>query len=196
MNKTPNTLEVFKETDERTEWDDLENAESPAREDIDVKAVMDSVEVPELDLPDDDTTAETSAESTYAATNQEIYDSLFNRLNKEIFTSENNGNSLETTKSRSDIRDILIDVHLTNELNTQNGEPEIPLTTAIERRKALYDQKYELYQKLGDTERAKENIRLSTRTTELIGYADSAKKSIEDHKNPESNYNQLASQFK
>lgn len=196
MNKTPNTLEVFKETDEHTEWDDLENAESPAREDIDVKAVMDSVEVPELDLPDDDTAAETSAESTYAATDQEIYDSLFNQLSKEIFTSINNGNSPETTKSRSDIRDILIDVHLTNELNTQNGEPEIPLTTAIERRKALYDQKYELYQKLGDTERAKENIRLSTRTTELIGYADSAKKSIEDHKNPESNYNQLASQFK
>lgn len=196
-NKSPESnSEQFNETREYTEWDTLEGAESPAAEKVNVKAIMDSVEVPELNFPDDDTPESTETSPEYAATNKEIYDSVFTQLSRDIFVGENNGNPPEVIKAKADTRDILIDIHLTNMLNVENGEPEIPLTTAIEQRKAVYDQKVELYQKLGDTERAKENINLSTRATELISYTNAAKKNIEDHKDPNSNYNQLANQFK
>lgn len=196
--KTLETLDTINETDEPvTGWEGLANAESPAKnEEVDIKAIMDeATEDLGHDLPDDDLeSAETSAE--YAATNDEIYKSLFNQLSRDIFIGQANSIPAETLKAKTDSRNILMEIHFTNTLNAQKGEPETPIITALENRKAVYDQMFDSYKDLGEPQLANEYTNLSTRTTELIALASDTKKNIEDKKNPDSTYNQLASQFK
>lgn len=192
MNQTPNTLENFKETDEHTEWDTLADADSPAKDEkLDITAIMDSVEVPDIDLPNDDT-AETAA--NYTASNDEIYHATLDYLNRDVRVAENNGVSPESLQEVKSTRDLLIDAYTSTLIDAQAGENS-SLVDELKKRQAICHQKVKIYSELGDDETANHNAKLSEYTTTLINHTNTIKKNIEDEKNPDSLHHQNANAF-
>lgn len=222
MNQTPNTLENFKETSEITEWDTLGNADSPAQEKIDVTAVMDSAattdydDIPD-DLPEDAADLEAldaaelreaeriaaaeEAESSevskdYAATDREIYDEISLLLNKDIFTAENNDNSSEIIQEKRNARNIFMEAYFRSQITSEQGNTNTSLASTLENDRTIYDKMALTYgDQFHDIPAAKHYINLSTRTTELISLVNSVKSNIENRKDPNSAYNQLANQL-
>lgn len=200
MNQSPKPFEEIKEVQETTEWDTLTEPEPSSDEKVDVTAVMDSVATQNYDdIPDDtpeniDASTETSA--NYAATDREIYDEISLLLNKNISTAENNGNSPEIIQEKRNARNIFMEAYFRSQIASEQGNTDTTLTSVLENDKTIYDKMALTYgDQLHDASAAKHYTNLSARTTELISLVDSVKSNIENQKDPNSTYNQLAKQF-
>lgn len=196
MNKSPNAL-AFKSDKGDTAWDSLKNAESSVEDssesgEIDIKAIMDSVPVEAMDIPDDEPDAETVA--NYAATDEEIYQEMFSHINQDIATGEMHHSSPEVMRGLINSRDVLLDAYLETTL-TENSQTAPTLTEALEKRKAIYDKKLDFYNKLHDDKLAEQNASLAEQAGILIEHSAAIAKRIQDERDPNSNYRKNADAF-